>query len=237
MALLDILYRDTHLVAVNKPDALLVHRTRLAGDSLAVLQILREQMGRTVYPVHRLDRATSGVLLFALDPASAARLCAAFAERRVRKRYRAVVRGRAPEEGVIDHPVVDEDERVPRDAHSRFKCLEVLTLDGEVEGRPAAYSLVEVEPKTGRRHQIRRHLKHIDHPIIGDTKYGRGAHNRFFRERFGVYRLLLHARSLDLPHPATDEWLHIEVDETEERAWRMFREQTAGYWEPATEGA
>ncbi len=233
MALLDIIYRDEHLVAINKPDALLVHRTRRAGDVLAALQILRDQIGRSVYPAHRLDRATSGVLLFALDPASASRLCALFAERRVRKTYRAVVRGRAPDEGVIDHPVVDEEERIPREALSRFKCLEVLTLDGEVEGRPAVYSLVEVEPETGRRHQIRRHLKHINHPIIGDTQYGRGAHNRYFRAQFEIYRLLLHARALTLPHPVTGEGLHLEVHETEERAWRRFREQTASRWQPA----
>lgn len=230
MALLDILYRDDDLVAINKPDALLVHRTRFAADGLAALQILRDQIGCTVYPVHRLDRATSGVLLFALNPDAASCLGKAFAGREVHKVYRAVVRGRAPDQGEIDHPVVDADEGIPREARTRFRCLETLMLDAEVEGRPAIYSLVEVVPETGRRHQIRRHLKHIHHPIVGDTMYGRGAHNRFFRERFGVYRLLLHARSLTVPHPATGAPLHIEVDETEERAWRLFREQTRGSW-------
>ncbi len=230
MALLDILYRDEHIVAINKPDALLVHRTRLAGDTVAALQLLRDQINRAVYPAHRLDRATSGVLLFALDAETAARLTTAFTERRVRKRYRAIVRGITPEQGEIDHPIIDPDDPVPREAQSQFKRIETVRLDGEVEGRPAQYSLVEVEPVTGRRHQIRRHLKHIHHPIIGDTTYGRGAHNRFFRDRFGVYRLLLHARSLELAHPITGDPLRIEVDETEERTWRRLRERTAECW-------
>lgn len=234
MALLDILHRDEHIVAINKPDALLVHRTRLAGDTVAALQLLRDQINCTVYPVHRLDRATSGVLLFALDSEVAARLTAAFTERRIRKWYRAIVRGVTPEQGEIDHAVIDPDEPVPREAQSVFRRLEILRLDEEIESRPAHYSLVEVEPLTGRRHQIRRHLKHIHHPIIGDTTYGRGAHNRFFRDRFGVYRLLLHARSIELSHPMTGDPLRIEVDETEERSWRRLREQTADYW--STEG-
>ncbi len=236
MALLDIIYRDDCLVAINKPDGLLVHRNRHVPQGLAALQILREQIGRSVYPVHRLDRATSGVLVFALDAVMANRLCDAFAARRVHKRYRAVVRGHTAPTGEIDHPVVDEEDGVPRAARSRYRLLETLTLDAEIEDRPAVYSLVEVEPETGRRHQIRRHLKHINHPIIGDTAYGRGAHNRYFRERFGVHRLLLHARSLTIPHPASGARLHLEVDETEERVWRLFREQSAAGWRPQPHG-
>ncbi len=230
MALLDVIYRDDHLVAINKPDALLVHRTRLSGDRMAVLQILRDQMNRTLYPVHRLDRATSGVLLFALDSETASQLGNAFAERQVHKTYRAIVRGQPPLHGDIDHPIMDPDDPVPRPARSSFACLETLRLDQEIEGRQATYSLVEVRPETGRRHQIRRHLKHIHHPIIGDTTYGRGPHNRFFREQFGLYRLLLHARSLELIHPHTGQPLRIEVSETEERSWRLFREKTNGQW-------
>lgn len=230
MALLDVIYRDDYLVAIDKPDALLVHRTRLSGDRMAALQILRDQINRTVYPVHRLDRATSGVLLFALDADTAGQLGNAFAERQVQKTYRAVVRGLAPPRGVIDHPIIDPDDPVPRPAQSSFTCLEALRLDQEIEGRQAIYSLVEVQPETGRRHQIRRHLKHIHHPIIGDTTYGRGPHNRFFREQFGIYRLLLHARSLEFIHPHTGQPLRIEVSETEERSWRLFREKTADQW-------
>ncbi len=230
MALLDILYRDDHLVAINKPDALLVHRTRIAGDTLAALQILRDQINRSVYPVHRLDRATSGVLLFALRSEVASRLCRAFEERTIHKRYRAVVRGFPAPEGIIDHPVVDAETGIARPSRTRFRRLETLRLGAVVEGRAAQYSLLEIEPETGRRHQIRRHLKHLGHPIIGDTTYGRGEHNRFFRQQFGVHRLLLHARSVELTHPVTDAPLRIEVDETEERSWRLFREQTQDVW-------
>lgn len=235
MALLDILYRDEHIVAIHKPDALLVHRTRLSGDRLAALQILRDQINRTLYPVHRLDRATSGVLLFALDSGTARLLGAAFTEHQITKTYRAIVRGNAPSSGVIDHPVIDPDDPVPRSALTQFKKLENLSLDEEVDGRPVRYSLLEIQPQTGRRHQIRRHLKHINHPIIGDTVYGRGPQNRFFRDRFGVHRLLLHARALELEHPHTGAPLRIEVEETEERSWRLLREQTAGQWTPCAE--
>lgn len=234
MALLDILYRDEDLIAINKPDALLVHRTRLSGERLAALQILRDQINRSVYPVHRLDRATSGVLVFGLTPAAATALSRAFAERRVAKRYRAIVRGQPPLTGVVDHPVADPEDGVPRAARSRFQRLETMRVDVEIEKRPAIYSLVEIEPETGRRHQIRRHMKHIHHPIIGDTQHGRGAHNRYFREHYDVHRLLLHARSLALPHPVTGRWLEIEVDEKEERSWRRFREHTAPLWQPDT---
>jgi tRNA pseudouridine65 synthase len=232
MALLDILYRDEDLIAINKPDALLVHRTRLSGERLAAVQILRDQINRSVYPVHRLDRATSGVLVFGLHPEAAAALGRAFAERLVRKRYRAIVRGRPPQTGVVDHPVADPEDGIPRTAISRYQRLETMRLEVEIEKRPAVYSLIEIEPETGRRHQIRRHLKHIHHPIIGDTQHGRGAHNRYFREHYDVHRLLLHARSLALPHPGTGAWLQIEVDETEERSWRRFRAHTAALWHP-----
>jgi tRNA pseudouridine65 synthase len=166
---------------------------------------------RRVYPVHRLDKPTSGVLLFALSPSAARVISAAFADGRVQKSYLAVVRGCPPEEGVIDHPLVEEPDgieggaeeaRVPRPALTEYRRLATAELSHAVGRYPTSrYSLVEICPRTGRRHQIRRHFKHIFHPLVGDTKYGEGRHNRFFRENYGCHRLLLAAVGLTFPHP------------------------------------
>lgn len=209
---MDILYRDDYLVAVNKPAGLLVHRTSLDRHAAtSALQLLRNQLGRHVYPVHRLDRPTSGVLLFGLSPGAARSLAAEFAERRVSKTYVAVVRGWTAPEGTIDHPMEEEKEAgqaapVYRESVTRFRRLAVTEVPFPV-GRYATsrYSLVRMSPLTGRRHQLRRHCKHILHPIIGDTHYGEGRHNRLFRSEFNCSRLLLAAVELSLQHPATAE--------------------------------
>ena len=217
MGLLRILYRDESLVAVDKPDGLLVHRTRISGDHVFALQLLRDQIGRTVYPVHRLDRPVSGVLVFALQPQTAAKLCGEFAAHRVRKTYLAVVRGFADEQGLIEYPLADEAGRPPQPAATAYRRLATAEVAEPVGPNPTArYSLVEIEPATGRMHQIRRHLRHASHPVIGDTQHGDGRHNRFFRERFGVFRLLLHARRIALAHPADGRMLAIESPVPEE---------------------
>jgi len=224
---IDILYRDDHLVAVNKPAGLLVHRSPIdPRETRFALQWVRDLLGRRVYPVHRLDRATSGVLLFALSPDAARPLAAAFSDGRMSKRYLAVVRGYLDDEGVIEHPLVDvadrrlspgESEGVARDAVTRYRRLAAAELPSAV-GRYATsrYSLVAASPVTGRRHQLRRHFKHLFHPVIGDTRYGEGRHNRFFRAEFGCSRLLLHARELTFDHPMTGEKLSLfaPLDET-----------------------
>ena len=201
-----------------KPSGLLVHRTALASRATAfAVQRLRDQLGRPVYPAHRLDRATSGVLLFALEPAVHARLAAAFEAGAVEKRYLAIVRGWPAEELTIDHALSRLDEDAggaaggpPRPARTHLVRLATAELPVRVDRYPTSrYALVALEPLTGRRHQLRRHLKHIDHPIIGDTTYGQGRHNRLFRERFGASRLLLHALGLALAHPLTGERLTI----------------------------
>ena len=205
---LDILYADEFLVAIAKPAGLLVHRTALARTAREfALQRLRDQLGRTVYPVHRLDRATSGVLLFALSAEVQARLGAAFEAGSVQKRYLAIVRG-WPAECLIDHPLrrlADDGTAradVPQSACTALATLATAEIPVRVDRYPTArYALVALSPTTGRRHQLRRHLRHISHPIIGDTSYGQGRHNRLFRERFGSARLLLHAWRLDLAHP------------------------------------
>jgi tRNA pseudouridine65 synthase len=200
---LPILYRDESLVAVNKPSGLLVHRGDAgrngSQDRIVAMTMLRDQIGQRVHPAHRLDRGTSGALLFALDPETAAALAARFAAGEVGKRYVALVRGITPAEGVIDHPVPNDPggPRVP--AVTAFRRLAVFER----------YSWVEAWPRTGRFHQIRRHFKHLSHPLIGDVDYGKGEHNRLFRERFGLCRLVLHALELILSHPATGERLAL----------------------------
>src|SRR5262245_56861165 len=195
---LPILYRDGFLLAVNKPSGIAVTRG-LSRERIAVLQLARAGVGKRVYPVHRLDRATSGALLLALDPGTARRLQEKLEAGAVEKRYLALVGGIPPEEGVIDHPVPRSPggPRVP--AVTEFRRLATFER----------YALVEARPLTGRFHQIRRHFKHLSHPLICDVRYGKGEHNRIFRERFGLYRLALHALELAFDHPETGERLRI----------------------------
>jgi tRNA pseudouridine65 synthase len=204
-----ILYRDDDLVAVHKPAGLLVHRSTIdARESRFLLQQVRDQLGKAVAPVHRLDKGTSGIVVFALHPEAARRLTPMFGDGSVRKTYLAVVRGWAPARRIIDHPLRDLGDRFARrrvvesrSARSVLRCLARIELPAPV-GRyaTARYSLVACRPHTGRQHQVRRHLKHLRHPVIGDANYGDGAHNRFFRSR-GVSRLLLAASALRFIHP------------------------------------
>jgi len=209
---LPILYRDEHLVAVDKPSGLFVHRSPLTrGVHTFAVQRLRRQLGTKVYPIHRLDRATSGVLLFGLDPETTRAVSAQFAAGLVAKRYCAIVRGHPPESGTIDHPVAPAKSDRKRPALTHFRRLRVAELDAAV-GRyeTARYALLAMAPRTGRRHQLRRHCAHLAHPIIGDTTYGDRFHNRHFRGAFDSHRLLLAAMSLGIIHPASDTPLRIE---------------------------
>ena len=217
---LEILYRDAHLVAVAKPCGLLVHRTAIDAHAVEfVVQRLRAQLGQPVYPAHRLDKATSGVLLLALSPAAHRLLAAAFEARAIAKRYLGIVRGWPDAGGLIEHALADvDDARAPaaataaRPACSRYRRLATAELPVRVDRYPASrYALLELEPLTGRRHQLRRHLRHLGHPLIGDTTYGQGRHNRLFRERFACHRLLLAAVELGLAHPVTGAPLSIDA--------------------------
>ena len=230
--MLTILYRDDYLVSVAKPPGLLVHRTGLdAGETRFALQLLRDQIGRPVWPVHRLDKGTSGVLLFALDAATARALGLAFERgEAMRKSYRAVVRGWPPESGVIEHPLrrMPDDMRVEReevqDALTRYRTLERYELPLAQGGFASTRcALVELQPVTGRRHQLRRHMKHIAHPIIGDATHGKGPLNRALADLLGLQRLWLHAARLELRHPVSGEMLRIEAEAgTEWEAWKRF---------------
>ena len=213
---LEIIYRDEQLVAINKPAGLLVHRTNIdRHETRFAVQLLRKQLRQRVYPVHRLDKPTSGVLLFALDSETARLLSEQFRNHRTDKSYLALVRGWTGGEGQIDYPLVDgpikaayagqRNSDKPRPALTRYRTLGKVELPIPV-GRYASsrYALVEARPQSGRRHQLRRHFKHIFHPLIGDTSYGDSAHNRLFRKHFDCHRLLLHARELVIVHPVTE---------------------------------
>lgn len=200
---LPILYRDEHYIAIHKPPHWLVHRSPISGDTVFVLQSLRDQIGQRIYPIHRLDRATSGVLIFGLSGPAAHGLVQQFEARRVVKEYWALARGWVDEVGTIDHPISDEEGNArSQPAVTRYRCLARVELAEAVDRYPSArYSLVCVTPETGRRQQIRKHFKHISHHLIGDVKHGNGKHNRFFRERYQIHRLMLLARSLRFYHP------------------------------------
>jgi tRNA pseudouridine65 synthase len=211
MGELKIIYQDDHYVAIDKPAGRLVHRTRISEDTQFVLQQLRDQIGRRVYPVHRLDRPTSGLLVFGLDSDAARRLVGLFEQRLVSKRYLAVVRGFICESDRIDYPLQEEEGRPLQQAVTSYRRLATVELPFAV-GRysTARYSLVEVTPETGRMHQIRKHMKHIFHPIVGDTTHGDGKHNQLFRDEFGVYRLLLMASDIGFIHPYTGTPLSLQ---------------------------
>lgn len=202
---MDVLFRDSHVLVVNKPSGLLTHRG-WAGDRDNALVRARNIAGAYVYPAHRLDRATSGVLVFALSQEVASALGAQLEAGGLDKRYVALVRGIAPDDVLIDHPLAplsdDGGKNTQGDkqpARTRIARLGVFER----------YSLVRAEPETGRSHQIRRHLKHISCPILGDTRYGKGEHNRACRERFGLHRLALHAAALAFLHPVTGERIAV----------------------------
>jgi tRNA pseudouridine65 synthase len=217
---LPILYADEHVVVVNKPSGLLVHRSPIdRHERRFAVQILRDQLGRRVFPVHRLDKGTSGALVFALDRETAARLAADFANQRVTKTYLAVVRGWPAESGEIDHSLEavpdaysPAAESGPKPARTLFRRLGTVELPHRVDRYPTSrYALLELEPDTGRRHQLRRHLAHVSHPIIGDSTYGKGRHNRLFAELYGVNRLLLACIRLEFMHPVSGTGLVIDA--------------------------
>lgn len=229
--MLPILYLDDHLVAINKPPGLLVHRTGLdAGESRFALQLVRDQLERSVWTVHRLDKGTSGVLLFALDPETASLLGEAFRSGEgLCKTYRAVVRGWPADEGTIDHPLkrLDDDRRNGREecqeAITHFKTLERYTLPLPQGSFPTTRcALMELTPVTGRRHQLRRHMKHVAHPIIGDSTHGKGPLNRDLGTFLGLRRLWLHACQLTLHHPHTGRLLQIDAPLGPE--WERWRQ-------------
>lgn len=221
-ALIEIVYEDTDLLAVNKPAGLLVHRSSIAADETDfLLERLHKQIGGTLYLAHRLDRATSGIVLLAKSREIAGELGRQFMARHIVKRYLAVVRGWPESEGVIDYPLPDVRDRSPRKpALTRWRTLATATVPIALGKYPEQrYALVEARPESGRYRQIRRHFHHVSHHLIGDTSHGRGDHNRLWRMHFRMHRLLLHAWRLELTHPlgCTPLALQAPLDETWQR--------------------
>ncbi|SFR81915.1 tRNA pseudouridine synthase C [Marinobacter daqiaonensis] len=211
---LPLIHQDEHLVVVDKPADLLVHPSEIdRKETRSAMMILRDQLGQWVYPAHRLDRPTSGLLVFALNREVARSLAGAFEAHKVLKDYLAVVRGHPPVGGIIRHPLTLKDDTRSRrtlageaqDALTLYYRLATVTMDWTVDSRypTSRYALVRCRPRTGRRHQLRRHLKHLSHPIIGDSSYGKGPHNRAFAREFGDSRLYLHASRLAFQHPVS----------------------------------
>lgn len=228
---LPILFQDKHLVAINKPSGLLVHRSAIdRHETRFAVQTLRNQLSQHVYPIHRLDKPTSGVLLFALDSSTAHYLSKHW--QTVDKTYFALTRGKMSN-AVVNHPIrTPPENKTPhrvnaakiQAAETAFKVQATATLPVTFGKRcddftQTHFSFVEAQPKTGRKHQIRKHLKHLNHPIIGDTRYGRGEINRYFRAQFGLSRLMLHCAVLSLTHPTDGRKLviHAPLDSTWQR--------------------
>jgi tRNA pseudouridine65 synthase len=222
---LEILFQDDAIVAINKPHGLLVHRSPIAADaSEFAIQLLRDQIGQKVFPVHRLDRKTSGVLLFALNDEVNKILQEAFRNKKVEKKYRALVRGFTPESGTIDYALMREDGKV-QEAVTHYSRLETFEIPFAL-GKHATsrYSLLEVEPETGRMHQIRKHLAHIFHPIIGDRPHGCNKQNKLFLEKWEMNTMLLHAEEIRFLHPVSHEPVIIQAELSAEfkRTLEMF---------------
>ncbi|KAA8996091.1 tRNA pseudouridine(65) synthase TruC [Affinibrenneria salicis] len=232
----EIIYQDEHLVAVNKPSGWLVHRSWLdRKEKVVLMQTVRDMIGQHVYTVHRLDRPTSGILLMALSPEVARLLSQQFERHGVRKVYHAVVRGYVHEQDTIDYALTEELDKIadkfsspdkaPQPAVSHYRALARVERPVAV-GRydSVRYSLLELTPETGRKHQLRRHLSHIRHPIIGDSAHGDLRQNRAMAAHFGCPRLMLHASRLTLTHPISGEPLALDArwDAPWQGAMRQF---------------
>ncbi len=211
--MLEIVYRDAQLIAINKPHGLLVHRSPIASNAeVFALQLLRDQIEQYVYPLHRLDRKTAGVLLFALDKDTARQLQKQFRDYRLQKTYHAIVRGYTDDAGEIDYPL-RKDNGQYQEAFTAYHTLGRAELPIPLGKHDSSrYSLVEIEPKTGRMHQIRKHMAHIFHPIIGDRPHGCNKQNRLFKERWQMTTMLLHASRLQFQHPDHQGKVDVQAD-------------------------
>ena len=221
---LSIIYQDEYLVAVYKPPGLLVHRSLIdKHETQFAMQMVRDQIGQHVFPVHRLDRPTSGVLLFALSSEIARELTEQFTQQQVNKVYYAVVRGYTDDEGLIDYALKEKLDKIAdkmadkdkpaQEAQTYYQTLSRFELPHPV-GRYACarFSLVRLEPKTGRKHQLRRHMSHISHPIVGDTTHGDGKQNKFARQLYAFNGLALTCNQLTLKHPVSGEPLLLQAE-------------------------
>jgi tRNA pseudouridine65 synthase len=220
-----ILYQDENLIAINKPSGFHVHPPERFAEKVPrhkiILHQLRDQVGQRLHPLHRLDVATSGVLVFALNSETAGQIGQLFQGQAIEKTYWAVIRGYVPDEGCIDCELESDSSGEMRPALTEFRTLRRLEIPEAVGKRHAAsrYSWLEVRPKTGRFHQIRRHMNRISHPVIGDAAHGDSRHNRFFREKLGISGLCLRAMEMRFTYQekefrfqagVSEQWLQIQ---------------------------
>jgi tRNA pseudouridine65 synthase len=210
--MLEILYHDEYLIAINKPSGLLVHKSFYSGEANTyAIQELKKQIGQKVYPVHRLDRKTSGVLLFTLDKDTLRLMSTQFAEKAVEKKYIAILRGWAREDETIDYDLVNENE-VKQNALTHYRRLQTSEINLPfLKHQTSRYCLVEAFPQTGRFHQLRKHFKHILHPILGCRKHGCNKQNKLWLETFGITKMTLHAHQLNFTHPVNREKISLNA--------------------------
>ena len=213
---ISICFEDDFIIAVNKPNNVLVHHSFMARNmdqDFTLVQLLQEQLSIKLFPVHRLDRKTSGILLLAKQREKVNIFQELFKQNEIQKIYHALVRGFTPEYGIIDSPVKGRDANVHRDALTEYRKLREVSIDIPVQPyKLSRYSLVELKPKTGRLHQLRIHMNKMSHPIIGDSKYGDRFHNRMFEKKINCNRMFLHASSLEFRHPITQETVVINSE-------------------------
>lgn len=209
---LEIIYRDEYIVAINKPNGLLVHRSKIAAkEDVFALQLLRDQIQQKVYPVHRLDRKTSGVLLFAFSGEIASIFQQCLSNSQTQKKYLVIVRGYFPASIDVDYPLINDSGK-KQEAQTSFKSVVQSEIPIPLGKFPSSrYSLIEAYPKTGRMHQIRKHLNHLRHPIIGDRPHGCSKQNRLFKEKWNMQTMLLHAQELSFKHPMSSENLTLKA--------------------------
>ena len=211
---IEILHQDEYCIVARKPPGLLVHRSPISRDRDFLLQRVRDQTGKKVYPVNRIDRPTSGLVLFGIGRDNASAFFKAFRDRVVEKTYVALVRGWTDEEGTIDYALRNKNrcDGERQECVTSYRRLATIELPYPVGPyQTARYSIVEAHPLTGRMHQIRKHFAHISHQVIGDTTYGDPKHNRFMRSQFGCARLMLAATELEMDHPFTGKPLHVKA--------------------------
>lgn len=213
---LTVIYEDDYILCVSKPNNVVVHHahhSRNVSDEDSLLQLLHKQFQKKFYPIHRLDRRTSGIMLLAKETKYVAAFQKLFTENSIQKTYFGIVRGHAPETKIIDSPVKGRDGKVYKDAETHLKTTHTIILDVPVKPYDTSrYSLVELQPKTGRLHQLRIHMLKISHPLIGDAKYGDKNHNVMYAAHFNWSNLFLHAHSLKFTHPHSKEALHLIAD-------------------------
>jgi len=220
-----ILYEDESIVVINKPPGIMVHPTKITEDKQFILPLLINQLEEELFAIHRIDRGTSGALLFGKNKDVVRELSMQFQERKVDKVYMAITRGYAPESEVIDYPIAREPHLPKRKAITHISTIHTHELPFAIGPYPSSrYSVVKAFPETGRRHQIRRHLRHLRYPIIGDRRHGDNKHNKYWREELGIERMLLHAKELAFLHPVSKELMRMEApfDETFQKVFKML---------------